>query len=472
MEFNELLQFIASALGALLVFGITIFVHELGHFLAARRHGLVVERFAIGFGPKIFSLKRGGVEYSVNWIPFGGYVALPQMSPMEMVEGKNEQSSVELPPIRPWSKIVVAFWGPLFSFLLALFCATVLFFLGSNYDASLETTTIGYVQPGSPADQAGLRPGDRILALNGEPMQVWSRNGGGAVLQGVLLSVGRTIAVEYERAGERQKVDLVPVPNPELEGLRTLGFEQPECRQVPLVIDRVGRDSPAQEAGLRIGDRILTVEGQTVHSPLHFKDLIDLAPAPVTLGIERAGQPRLLQVQPRLETTHNSRMIGIKWRGTVPGLRHVAPFEQVESGILTMGQTLGALVNPQSGVKAKHLSGAVGIFEMIRNLLSKDLRDLLWFCVFFNVNLAVLNLLPLPILDGGHIFFALLEWSFRRPVNLRVQTALNTMTFVLLVAFMLYVTFYDIARQVRRHQRSGSEASEKVPDIDELKFER
>ncbi|NJL19253.1 MAG: hypothetical protein HC901_02935 [Bdellovibrionaceae bacterium] len=113
----------------------------------------------------------------------------------------------------------------------------------------------------------------------------------------------------------------------------------------------------------------------------------------------------------------------------------------------------------------------MGIFEMIRNLLQKDLRDLLWFCVFFNVNLAVLNLLPLPILDGGHIFFAALEWLFRRPVNLRVLTALNTMAFVLLVAFMLYVTFYDIARQVRLHKRSSQGPPQNALDIDELKFE-
>ncbi|NJL19254.1 MAG: hypothetical protein HC901_02940 [Bdellovibrionaceae bacterium] len=178
-------------------------------------------------------------------------------------------------------------------------------------------------------------------------MKVWSRNGGGAVLQAVLLSIGKTITVEYERDGVREKVEMLPVPNPDLEGLRTLGFEQPEYRYIPLVIDRVGLETPAQQGGLRGGDLVLTVNGRPAYGPLHFKDIIEQTSGPVTLGIERAGQPLLIEVQPRLETTLNSRMIGIKWRGTVPGLRHVAPFAQVESSLLTMGQTLGALTNPR-----------------------------------------------------------------------------------------------------------------------------
>jgi regulator of sigma E protease len=201
MTLVEILQFAVSLVAALFVFSVTIFVHELGHFLAARRKGLEVERFAIGFGPKIVSFTRKGVEYSINWIPFGGYVALPQMAPMEMIEGSNENEAQDLPPVSPWAKIVTAFWGPLFSFLLALFCAVILFFTGKNENTTVQTTMIGYVAPDSPASEVGILPGDRIVSIDGEPMVRWTGNGGGAVTQAVLLSVKKSVEVVVERDG-------------------------------------------------------------------------------------------------------------------------------------------------------------------------------------------------------------------------------------------------------------------------------
>src|SRR6476659_6396165 len=161
------LKIILISLEALLLFNLLIGVHELGHFLAAKWRGLKIDRFAIWFGKPIWKKKIGGVEYALGWAPFGGYVALPQMATMEAIEGKSESSDQPLPPISPLDKMIVAFAGPLFSFLLALFFAVIVWQVGKPVASADDEPTLGWVQPDGPAWNAGLRPGDKILAIDG-----------------------------------------------------------------------------------------------------------------------------------------------------------------------------------------------------------------------------------------------------------------------------------------------------------------
>src|SRR5438552_1644961 len=163
------LKFFFIFLEVLLLFNLLIFVHELGHFLAARWRGLKIDRFAIWFGKPIWKTKINGVEYALGTIPAGGYVSLPQMATMETIEGKAESSTQPLPPISALDKIIVAFAGPLFSFLLALAFAVIVMMVGRPVSDTEKTTTIGYVEKGGPADEAGLRPGRRIPAVDGQP---------------------------------------------------------------------------------------------------------------------------------------------------------------------------------------------------------------------------------------------------------------------------------------------------------------
>src|SRR3954469_9544745 len=163
-------KFILVIFEVLLLFNLLIFVHELGHFLAARWRGLKVDRFAIWFGKPIWKKKINGVEYALGTIPAGGYVSLPQMATMEAIEGKSESSDKPLPPISALDKIIVAFAGPLFSFLLALAFACVVMLVGRPVSESEKTTVIGYAIKGGPADEAGLRPGDKILAVDNKPV--------------------------------------------------------------------------------------------------------------------------------------------------------------------------------------------------------------------------------------------------------------------------------------------------------------
>src|SRR6266478_9485847 len=164
----SVLKPVLIAIEVLLLFNLLIFVHELGHFLAARWRGLKIDRFAIWFGKPIWKRKINGVEYALGSIPAGGYVSLPQMATMETIEGKAESSSQPLPPISALDKIIVAFAGPLFSFLLALAFAVVVMVVGRPVSEAETTTIIGYVEKDSPADKAGLRPGDRILSVDGK----------------------------------------------------------------------------------------------------------------------------------------------------------------------------------------------------------------------------------------------------------------------------------------------------------------
>src|SRR6266850_6185521 len=197
----SILKFIFIALEVLLLFNLLIFVHELGHFLAARWRGLKVDRFAIWFGKPIWKKKINGVEYALGTIPAGGYVSLPQMATMEAIEGKGESAGKPLPPISALDKIIVAFAGPLFSFLLALAFAVVVMVVGRPVSEGEMTTTIGYVEKDGPADKAGLRPGDKILEVDGK--RVTKFNGmGDSVQWRIVRSEGEMVPIKVERDGK------------------------------------------------------------------------------------------------------------------------------------------------------------------------------------------------------------------------------------------------------------------------------
>src|SRR5213593_1889953 len=195
-----ILKFIFVFLEVLLLFNLLIFVHELGHFLAARWRGLKIDRFAIWFGKPIWKTKVNGVEYALGSIPAGGYVALPQMATMEAIEGKSESSGQPLPPIAARDKIIVAFAGPLFSFLLALGFAVVVMMVGRPVSESEMTTTIGYVEKDGPADKVGLRPGDRILEVDGRRVTKFGGMGD-SVTWRIVRSEGETVPIKVERDG-------------------------------------------------------------------------------------------------------------------------------------------------------------------------------------------------------------------------------------------------------------------------------
>src|ERR1700747_2010980 len=196
-------------LEVLIIVNLLIVVHEIGHFLAARWRGLYIEKFGIWFGKPLWKKKINGVQYSLGSLPFGGFVPLPQLAPMDIIEGKADVDRAQLPPVSALDKIIVAVAGPLFSLLLAVVFAALVWIVGYPVSESDMTTTIGYIMPDSPAEKVGLRPGDKILEVDGKRVTRFLGMND-SVSWAVVRSEGETIRLKFEREGEVQTVDVEP----------------------------------------------------------------------------------------------------------------------------------------------------------------------------------------------------------------------------------------------------------------------
>ena len=433
----------------LILFNLLIVVHELGHFLAARWRGLYIEKFGVWFGKPLWKKTINGVQYSLGSLPFGGFVALPQLAPMDIIEGKADVDRAKLSPISALDKIIVAVAGPLFSLLLALFFACVVWAVGHPVGESDSTTIIGYVLPDSPAQKVGLQPGDKILEVDGKPVRRFLGMND-SVSWNVVRSEGDKIAVKFERDGSVQTVWVEPYK------AETRGWRRKSVRQLLIypaetpIIDKVEPNTPAAVAGLHPHDIIRGFDHTPIYSPIALLEYISKHPNDqLVLHVERDGARFDVPVKPTLLPTEGEMKprIGIRWDTTGKmSISHPNPLEQVYNSVTSTLKTIGAVASPKSDVRLQHLSGPVGIGR-IYYLLFQNERGwqlALWFSVILNVNLAILNMLPIPVLDGGHIVLAIIESVRRKPVNIRVLEVVQTSCAVLIIGYMLYVTFFDV----------------------------
>ena len=312
------------ALEVVLLFNLLIGVHELGHFLAARWRGLKVERFAIWFGKPIWKKNIGGVEYALGWIPAGGYVSLPQMATMEAIEGKSDSGkpAEPLPNVRPLDKIIVAFAGPLFSFILACVFAVVVWQVGKPSVEADNSTTVGWIDPAGPAARAGLLPGDTILEVDGHPVHHFAPTSSDSVTWRIVTSTGTNVAIKFLRAGREATVYAVPFHAP------THWYERRALRKILITsaakatIFEVATNSPAALAGLKPGDEVLALDGEKIYSPFAVDSVQEAMSngvvKPLTLTVRRASEQfdrTLLPVKP-LSPTNAYPLIGIlSWQG-------------------------------------------------------------------------------------------------------------------------------------------------------------
>ena len=244
-----------------LLFGAAVFVHEFGHFWMARRRRMKVEGFAIGFGPKIFSWTRGGIEYSWRWIPAGGFVKLPQMITSESLEGASGPAE-STPPAPPWSKILVAVAGPLMNVIFGFAIATLIYFVG--LPVAVNPSIIGHVEPGSDEYRKGIREGDQILTVDGKMAKSWQE-----VQEVTALARTNVLAVVTERNGIRATNYLTAKVN-DVVGLKVLNLEP---RDHP-VVSLVEKGSPAEKAGLQEKDKFVSFGGIPVVGQQHLVELI------------------------------------------------------------------------------------------------------------------------------------------------------------------------------------------------------
>jgi RIP metalloprotease RseP len=551
-------------------FGGSIFVHEYGHFLAARKRGLKVERFSIGFGPKICSWVKDGVEYRLSLLPLGGYVALPQLGSMEGIEGTYK--GAPLPPISYLDKVIVVSMGAIFNVIFAFVLATILWVTGIPTAPQEKTTTIGYVASQvcinkdtlteGPAYKAGLKPGDEVLAIDGKPVDSFSD-----IRKYIALGAGRTqdhspqATVRILREGQEQTVILEPalceMNSASQDRIRLLGIE-PAAK---LKIGAVLPGSPAQRSGLKTGDTLLSANGEPLYAlhsladllqqepetPVklevlreHSKLILDLVPqlVPYTkpllcletdegeslsflpytgeassneplssllssvslmvyeaseglkptqtgdslLALEEAlsslapGEPLTLTLQSSQAATYTLKLslvqfskieprtqalIGIELDPT-PMITHENPFKQITKTITMTYQTLSSLVHRKTDIELKHLMGPPGIMRTFHSFSNRDIRLALWFTLVLNINLAIFNLLPIPVLDGGHLLFATLGKIFKKDIPATLIAKIQGAFMVLLFSLMLYASFFDMCRWRGERQEDKAFQKEKL----------
>ena len=445
------------------VFNVIIFVHELGHFLAAKWRGLKIERFQIWFGRPIWKKEIDGVQFGLGWIPAGGFVALPQMAPMDAIEGGDSERA-PLPAVTPLDKIIVAFAGPLFSMLLALAAAIAVWQIGKPADF-IPSQEVGYLVPGSPAEKAGLKIGDKITAINGEEVNGFAGSLN-SISERIILSRGQQITFTVERPGEAKPLEL----RSGFETEKSHWYQRRGLRQVgidpagPAIVGDISPNSPAADAGLVKGDRMVRIDGNKVHGLMHFSQHIrDKNWQTVRIAVQGTdGQVRELDITPErpLQPAGMDPKIGIIWdsRADIDSrLIKPSPLRQVRDSLHMMWVTITSVIAPDSNIGVDHLSGPVGIAKMQYQLLQTEdgWRRILAFMVLFNVNLAVLNMLPFPVLDGGHITLAFFEKIFGRPIKAKPLEILQSVCAMALIGLMIYITSKDIGDGFGRNSGKG-----------------
>ncbi|HEY9154264.1 MAG TPA: RIP metalloprotease RseP [Opitutaceae bacterium] len=457
---HSLLSNIWAAFLVIFFFGSSIFVHELGHFLAARRRGLIVERFSIGMGPPMFKWRaRDGVEYWLAWLPLGGYVKLPQLADLRGLEGENTIDPKTLPDTSYSTKVLVFIAGAVFNVIFAFFLATILWAAGTPTDDFAATTRVGYVfesldlpdhsHVAGPAFKAGLHAGDEILAVDGNRVTDWSE-----VRQGLALGSRRTadgrdrlVVLTVKRGGQTLDININPIIGSD-EHIRQIGVIQAE----DFALAKIPAGSAADKAGFRGGDRIESVDTDIkIYSTKQLSDYFEKHPdTTVTFDVLRAGQLVHIPVPPH--TSVQDLFRGVEPASTMR-LVHENPLRQIQNILNTTFKSLGSLINPHSDVGLANMSGPIGIVRGFWDAATSEfpVRVAIWFTILINISLAVFNLLPIPVLDGGHIMFATIGKLRGRALPPDFIATAQSVFVVLLFSMVIYISYFDVRRIVRDH---------------------
>ena len=438
-------------LGMLLLFALSILVHEAGHFAAARLLGLRAEVFSLGMGPALWQKTACGTRWKIGCLPIGGYVVLPQLDPAGFLEDapSTPDSAPPLPPVAPWRKILVALAGPAANILFAFLLACLVTLIGRPAALSEQDAVIGWLDPDSPLAAAGITPGDEILALDAAPTPTWIDLATAAALS---PSTNATLTVRRAASAPGTPDLSVTVPlRPSSLGGKTLsGIDSRDLCQVALVEP----SSPAAAAGLRPGDLVVAYDGAPVWSRLHLIGLVTAsAGAPAVVTVQRGSRTLDYTLAAAWNPDLSRHLIGIRFNSLgdldFTHRSHPSPFAQMRTHFASILSFLRALATPRTAsAAADAVGGPVSIFVMLYLMVRASFSLALWFTGFLNVNLALVNLLPLPVLDGGHILLNLWAWITRRPVPAAVVRWLVNLFGVLLILLFVTLTIRDSTRQL------------------------
>jgi regulator of sigma E protease len=450
MSFLLNFWFIAIALFCL---SFSIFIHELGHFIAAKKRGLVADRFSIGFGPRLFGWKWKGTDFRLSLLPLGGYVSLPQLADMGRLEGGEEgDETSKLPPISYTDKMIVAVMGAVFNMILAFCLSLVLWGVGRDIVKSTAVDVVpeeivnstGEVVPG-PAFEAGILKGDIILSVDGQRVGDWMQFQSAVMTSTGRVDDGRAVTeVEVLRGVETLTFTVYP-QLVSTEDIRAIAVQP----GTSLVVSMVQDSMPAAAAGMLPGDTLVALNGEPITSSafLHIF-LKNHKGGPVDLTLLRGEEEITLAIEPVIAAGEEALRFGFGYAYAAETERvHRNPIEQISIMANQMKSTLIALVHSGSDVKVRNMSGPVGIVHGLSSMARfGGPMGLIWFLALINVNLAIFNVLPIPVLDGGHMLFATISKITGRRMPRKVMEAAYTLCLVMLLSFVIYVTFYDVGR--------------------------
>ncbi len=424
-----------------------IFVHELGHFLVARKVGVVVEKFSLGFGPKIIGKKSGDTEYLICAIPLGGYVKMKGEEPGE--ENVDPEGSFSAAPV--WGRIAIAFAGPLFNFIFALFI-----YMGI-YMSGVDTlgTQVGMVRDQSPAQMAGIQTGDRIVSVGGQKVRFWDE---------LLKIVHNSPGKEMEFVIERDETQVIHFSiTPVVEQVTNMFGEKESVGLIgvtPLVrnITYIKDDSPAEKAGLMVGDKLIAIDETKV---LGWSELrtaaIDKPGKKLTFKIERDGSPMELSLTPESAIREDEKgnkieygVLGLGMSGEMI-LEQYGVFGSVRRGIQETVKLINLIALSIKKliigtVPADQIGGPILIFQIYGEQAKQGFLEIITLTAILSINLGLLNLLPIPMLDGGHIFFFLIEAIKGSPVSERNRERAQQVGLFMLLSLMVFAFYNDIMR--------------------------
>jgi regulator of sigma E protease len=423
----------------LVLIGVMIVIHEFGHFWAARFFDVKVETFSFGFGPRLFGFRRGETDFRVALICFGGYVKMAGEQPGD--ENAADPRGFLAKP--RWQRLIIAFAGPAMNIILAVIVLTGLFMIRFPKIPLTPSPEIGYVVPDSAAAKAGLREGDRIVQIDDKVDPTWEDIGMREV-----ASPGHPISIWITRNGERKMVTVTPVLDPK-SGTGFAGWGG----QNDIEIASVSPNKPAAKAGIHAGDIVVSVNGQPVRSTPKLHEIITgTGGKPVELVYSRDGAKTAVQVTPALSDADGTQkwMIGVSLQPRVIFVSLPFPQAVVESvrqntknATFIYGLVRGIVERKMS---PKSLSGPIGIAQMSGEAARVGPTAYLELTAMLSLNLAIINLMPIPIMDGGVILMLLIEMLMRRDLSLRVKEAVFKVGFVFLMAIMVFAIYNDISK--------------------------
>jgi regulator of sigma E protease len=433
----------------LLVLGLMVLVHEFGHFVVAKLCGVRVETFAIGFGTRVVGFRRGETEYQINALPLGGYVKMAGEIPGE--EATNDPGELNNHP--RWQRMLIAVAGPVSNFLLAFVLMTCAYMLHNEVDEFRSGTAVtDYISPGSPVAKTGIQSGDTIVRFDNVNNPTWDD-----VFQHSALNLNQTVPFSFVHDGQRVDTSFFvasTAATPDDFSPDTLGFV-PKMQTMPVKVAALLPDSPADRAGLRPGDEIVSIDALQIHSvPALLAYMQDQKGKLAVLRVLRDGRMFAVGVTPELTDVEDVKAYRLGFQPVSPPVKveQLSFSKSVAAAWVFTGKSSLLIVNVIKGMFERHISvrslaGPIGIGQIVHEAAQMPgWMPLIGTMASISINLAMFNLLPLPILDGGMIFFLLIESIMGRDFPMHIKERVYQVAFVCLVLFAAVVIFNDITK--------------------------